>query len=98
MSEPDVDPTLAAAIQAAALAGDYPLAITLVREHGLQAHCLTCVGVVNDSFAWQSRADAPEHALKTCTDCSEHFARRYVSSKGPLRGRPIISPQALGDL
>lgn len=93
MAEPDdVDPTIAAAIQAATLAGDYPLAIGLVREHQLTDRCLGCVNVPGkDGFVWQfggppsadgTRRD--EVVLRTCYTCTEDFARWYVS-KSPSR-------------
>lgn len=73
-----------AAVQAAALACDYTLAITLVREHGLMDRCLACVGPVAASGMRWTLGDLGE--LLTCGTCTEQFAR-WLVGKSPERGR-----------
>jgi len=75
--------TVLAAIQAAALAGDYPLAISLLREYKLEHRCLACVGDCDEGYKWRFGVHA-QHVLFTCRSCTENFALWYVS-KSPAR-------------
>jgi len=73
-----------AAIQAAAMAGDYPLAINLLREHALTHLCLGCTQHVENGFQWRFGFAEPFQILMTCRPCTEDFALWYVS-KSPSR-------------
>lgn len=70
-----------AAIQAAGLAHDYPLAISLLREYELTHLCLGCTKPIQDGFTWKF---GDRHELRTCGDCTEDFALWYVS-ESPMR-------------
>jgi len=84
------DPTVVAAIQAAALADAYPLAISLLREHDLTHLCVRCAAPSN--FVCVFRYG--DVHVQTCDACEEAFARWY--SKVALPVVPLVINQRTG--
>lgn len=79
--------TVIAAVQAAALARDYVLALTLLQEHGLADRCIGCGGVAHDgnktTYGDKFTRDGFKFTVNdievfTCKPCTEDFAQWLV--------------------
>ena len=81
--------TVIAAVQAAALASDYALALTLLREHGFVDCCIGC-GVVSSDYKFTIH----ETEIVTCQACTEEFARWLVDPKRDRTGRSSLESAA----